>query len=337
MKTTALPDPPSGKNGWPWQCPELPKPPGDAKNEAWPRITIVTPSFNQAQFLEETIRSVLLQGYPNLEYFVVDGGSTDGSVAILEKYSPWLDWWVSEKDRGQADALNKGFARATGELWGYLNSDDVFLPGILHAVSAEYTAVGDRSRFWISYPVEDFGQCAPVVRLPQREYSLLLWVQRTSNIHQPGSFWSAELGRLAGPFDPSFDCTFDRKLFMQFLVLGASPIPRTGRVATRFRLHSESKTVKEHSDERENRFVYECQLLSLEYARYLPGSARRAAADEARQLLMDRAFQRAFGRQSRAARLRELTELARTCPSCVGTRFFWGMVRKVLGSRRVPG
>jgi glycosyltransferase involved in cell wall biosynthesis len=94
-----------------------------------PRISLVTPSFNQAEFLEATLRSVLDQGYPNLEYIVVDGGSTDGSTAILERYADRLAWWVSEPDRGHGHALNKGFARATGEILGWINSDDLLLPG----------------------------------------------------------------------------------------------------------------------------------------------------------------------------------------------------------------
>src|ERR1044071_7696025 len=90
----------------------------------YPRITIVTPSYNQAAFLEETMLSVLDQGYPNLEYIVIDGGSTDGSVDIIRKHASRLSWWISEKDAGMYDAIQKGFARSSGQIMGWINSDD---------------------------------------------------------------------------------------------------------------------------------------------------------------------------------------------------------------------
>src|SRR5712672_634542 len=99
-----------------------------------PKISLVTPSFNQGSFLEETIRSVLDQNYPNLEYVVIDGGSTDGSVEIIKKYERRLTWWISAPDGGQYEAINKGFARTTGEIMAWLNADDKYLPWTLSVV-----------------------------------------------------------------------------------------------------------------------------------------------------------------------------------------------------------
>jgi glycosyltransferase involved in cell wall biosynthesis len=124
-----LPPPPAGRRGWPWteESPPI-EPHGDA---AWPRISVVVPSYQQGRFLEETLRSVLLQGYPDLELIVMDGGSTDESVTILEKYARWIASWVSERDGGQSAAINNGWRRSSGAFVSWLNSDDLVMPGWL--------------------------------------------------------------------------------------------------------------------------------------------------------------------------------------------------------------
>ena len=111
-----LPPPPRDKTGWPWtvECPQLPETMPDG--QPWPRISIVVPSYNQGNFIEESIRSIVCQGYPNLELIIIDGGSTDGTLDILEKYQWNITFWVSEPDRGQSHALNKGFARSSGSI-----------------------------------------------------------------------------------------------------------------------------------------------------------------------------------------------------------------------------
>lgn len=130
-----LPAPPPGRRGWPWDRQTIPPPDAGAE---WPSITVVTPSYQQADYLEETIRSVLLQNYPRLEFIVVDGGSMDDSAVIIERYRPWLSFARTIRDRGQAHALNLGFSLAGGTLRGWLNSDDFYLPGALQRIAARW-------------------------------------------------------------------------------------------------------------------------------------------------------------------------------------------------------
>ena len=134
LNLSDLPPPPKGKKGWPWteSPPPLDPPSGES---SWPPLGVVTPSFAQGRYLEATLRSVLLQGYPALEFYVEDGGSTDESVEIIRKYEKFLSGWVSEKDRGQSHAINKGMARLRRAQWvNWLNSDDILLPGALEAI-----------------------------------------------------------------------------------------------------------------------------------------------------------------------------------------------------------
>jgi glycosyltransferase involved in cell wall biosynthesis len=136
-----LPPSPPGKEGWPWTENSSTLALSKIDGSSWPRITIVTPSYNQGKYIEETIRSVLLQQYPNLEYIIIDGGSSDESIEIIKKYSKWITYWKSEPDKGQSDAINKGMKIGTGSIAGWINSDDMLYKDALNsfANSIEYS------------------------------------------------------------------------------------------------------------------------------------------------------------------------------------------------------
>lgn len=129
LKLEDLPEPPSNKKGWPWT--QNSNQIENIDSAELPLISIVTPNYNQGEFIEETIRSILLQGYPKLEYIIIDGGSTDNSVEIIKKYEPYLNYWVSQKDNGQSDAINKGLKRCQGDYLAWMNADDCYLPDAL--------------------------------------------------------------------------------------------------------------------------------------------------------------------------------------------------------------
>ncbi|GAB3971111.1 glycosyltransferase family 2 protein [Spirosoma terrae] len=124
------------------------QPLAEKNDQSYPKLTVVTPSYNQAEYLERTILSVLNQNYPNLEYFIIDGGSTDGSVDIIKKYEPYLAGWLSEKDRGQTDAINKGFRLATGDYVAFQNSDDTFAPDALAQVAKAWRRAPETDVFF---------------------------------------------------------------------------------------------------------------------------------------------------------------------------------------------
>lgn len=204
-----------------------------------PRVTIITPSYNQAQYLEETIRSVLDQGYPNLEYMVVDGGSTDGSVEIIKKYADRLAWWVSEKDSGQGEAINKGFARATGEIVAWINSDDYYLPGaIAEAVRALEENPDCGMVFGDVLSIDGSGQ--PVNVMTFGDWGLEELMQ-FHIIGQPGVFMRRAALEQAGYLDRSYHFMLDHHLWLR--IAQQAPIRYVPRKCAAARFHAGAKNV----------------------------------------------------------------------------------------------
>jgi glycosyltransferase involved in cell wall biosynthesis len=209
-------------------------------NDTLPLVSIVTPSFNQARFLEAAIRSILEQDYPRIEYIIVDGGSTDGSLEIIRKYQSRLAYWVSEPDQGQTDAINKGFARAQGEILAWLNSDDTYEPGALGEAVAFLQA---HPQVGLVYGDANFidSDGHKIGRFPaaQTDYRRL----RSGYVHIPqqAAFFRAGLWRQVGPLDPSFYFAMDYDLWVRLALL--SQVHYLPRTWANFRLHGDSKTV----------------------------------------------------------------------------------------------
>ena len=207
-----------------------------------PRITVVTPSYNQAQFLRETIESVLNQAYPNLEYFVIDGGSTDGSVDIIREYDDGIDWWVSEKDKGQTDAINKGFTQASGDLLCWVNSDDVLFPGCLEAVARCYTQANhpDLIHANIAY-LDERGRITRLIRVPRQ--SRFFFFRGVWHGCAPSIFFGASLFRAVGGLNADFNLSMDVDIWMRVMKAGARVV-HIPRYLGGFRWHGAGKSTQ---------------------------------------------------------------------------------------------
>lgn len=206
-----------------------------------PLVSIVTPSYNQARFLDETIRSVLDQDYPRLEYLVVDGGSEDGSVAVIERHADRLAWWTSEPDTGQAAALNKGFAHARGAILGWLSSDDALLPG---AVARVVEALERDREAMLVYGealfVDERGR--EIFPLEPRPFDVPAMVRTCANhVVQPGSLFRRRALELAGPLDEDAHYLFDFEFALRLWLVGGKVTYIPDRLAT-YRVHPASKS-----------------------------------------------------------------------------------------------
>lgn len=240
-----------------------------------PLVTIVTPSFNQVRFLEQTIRSVLGQDHPNLEYLLVDGGSTDGSLQIIQKYSSQFAWWVSETDEGQADAINKGLQRARGEIVAWLNSDDLYLPGAINqALQAfdQHPAAG--LVFGDVLAINEDGQS--INQLRYGNWSLLdLMSFRV--IGQPSVFMRRSVLEQAGFLDTSYHFLLDHQLWLRMAQLAEICYIPHNLSAARF--HADSKNVARAAEfSRESYRILDWMKTQPNLAASLTGNAKRVQA-----------------------------------------------------------
>jgi glycosyltransferase involved in cell wall biosynthesis len=240
-----LPAPPAGKTGWPWTL-EAPKLSATLPDGApWPRISVVTPSYNQGRFIEETIRSILLQGYPDLEYIITDGGSTDETVEIIRKYEPWITYWVSEKDRGAQHAINKGLARSTGFIVTWLNSDDIYRERVFEEVAGLFAAnpeadiISGVTRMVGGPDPERFVGPSPF-RTFEEICSAKSWTSGKS-IVQPETFFTARIYAAAGPIREDLALCYDYMFWVSAADKGAQFIS-VDRHWVDFRRHPAQKS-----------------------------------------------------------------------------------------------
>jgi hypothetical protein len=227
-----LPKIAADKTGWPWTVETDPF--VYATRAYWPKLTIVTPSFNQKDFIEQTIRSVLLQNYPNLEYIILDGGSTDGSVDVIKRYAPWLSYWQSARDAGQGQAINQGFSLASGDYYAWLNSDDYYLPDAFRLVMKKFLQSGASFVYGnvLDFIVEknNFGESTPI--LPLSDYFI-----RIPTLAQPACFWSATIHQ---PIWEQLHCALDYELWLRIVKGSKRRLIRSALAVAH--VHAEAKT-----------------------------------------------------------------------------------------------
>jgi len=280
------------------------------------KLSIVTPSFNQGRFLEETILSVLNQGYEPLEYIVIDGGSTDDSVEIIKRYQDRLTYWVSEKDRGQVHAINKGLERVTGDIFAFINSDDIYFPGTFNAVMSHFAAHPKST--WVCGDTQLFGEGHETklveTVVPKSAAHCLAWEYKAA---QPGHFWKTEIVRPG--FDERWNYDFDHDMYIRLLLSGNKCDYLPFRMAG-YRLHEVSKTIAEG-----HRQIEEFDQIAEFYETRLEGADKRWCR-ATRFLRLSYAASEA-GKRGEAAKW--LTRALATHPESLMNRPFWGCLRRL--------
>lgn len=259
-----FPSPPPSRTGWPWDL-VMPHENSKQTGSTFPKITMITPSFNQGGFIEETIRSVLLQGYRNLQYIIIDGGSTDETMAVVEKYRPWIDLVISERDSGQADAIQKGLSHASGDIFNWINSDDLLAPGALLTVGLNF---GSADVF--AGTVTNFGTDCQSEEIPNRALTApgLVLFENNVSYHQPGCWLRCAPFKREFLLDTSLHYSFDYDMMIRYL----SDHPKavyTNQTLAYFRIHANSKTGGGNQPfEAERRVVWNRALLASEDRQY---------------------------------------------------------------------
>lgn len=226
-----------------------------------PKISVITPSFNQAAYLERTIRSVLDQGYPNIEYIIIDGGSTDASVDIIRKYADRLSFWVSEPDRGQAHAINKGLQRATGEWVAWQNSDDVFYPGAFAQLAQMAAKKPDADLIIGNMNLidKDDGLLRDMKYVRPTYRSMLAEGMVLAN---QAAFWRRSLHQKIGYIDETLDCAFDYEWYLRILQSSRKAC-HVNAIWGGLRLHEDTKTSnRQITFEREFQTILQGRLIS---------------------------------------------------------------------------
>jgi glycosyltransferase involved in cell wall biosynthesis len=210
----------------------------------WPKISIITPSFNQGEFIESTILSVLNQNYPNLEFIIIDGGSTDNTISIIKKYESRITYWVSEHDNGQAYAINKGFEKATGDIVNWLNSDDELYPGALLEIG----------KLFIDNPdctccigrIEMFDKSGVIHTSSNIISPLLEQCIGFGKVNQPSMFFNSKCYKEIGNINVKMNYLMDVEWFLRYLFFyGKNTIITVDKIFSRFRYHADSKTVSQ--------------------------------------------------------------------------------------------